>query len=179
MSIVCDFRVLVATVGVWKKWNLRFGKVWKKYGIFFSVAAADPAQSAPIGACLSVCPHCMQGACVSVCPLGACLSVCPLGACLSVCPLGACLSVCPLGDCLSVYPVQTCFSVGPLGDCLSVYLVQTCFSVCPAGSCLCDLGAVASRCVRHTGVQWYPQLSRPNKKKKKRAVGPLGQLAMC
>ena len=41
-SIVCDFRVSVATVGVWKKWNLRFGKVWKKYGIFFSVVAADP-----------------------------------------------------------------------------------------------------------------------------------------
>ena len=34
--------MLVATVGVWKKWNLRFGKVWKKYGIFFSVVAADP-----------------------------------------------------------------------------------------------------------------------------------------
>ena len=41
-SIVCDFWVLVASVGVWKKWNLRFGKVWKKYGIFFSVVAADP-----------------------------------------------------------------------------------------------------------------------------------------
>ena len=44
LSIVCDFRVLVATVGVWKKWNLRFGKVWKKYGIFFSVVAADPGR---------------------------------------------------------------------------------------------------------------------------------------
>ena len=41
-SIVSDFWVLVATVGVWKKWSLRFGKVWKKYGIFFSVVAADP-----------------------------------------------------------------------------------------------------------------------------------------
>ena len=35
--------MLVANVGVWKKWSLRFGKVWKKYGIFFSVVAADPA----------------------------------------------------------------------------------------------------------------------------------------
>ena len=43
-SIVRDFWVLVATVGVWKKWNLRFGKVWKKYGIFFSVVAADPGE---------------------------------------------------------------------------------------------------------------------------------------
>ena len=50
LSIVCDFWVLVATVGVWKKWNLRFGKVWKKYGIFFSVVAADPVliKSPPI-----------------------------------------------------------------------------------------------------------------------------------
>ena len=44
LNIVGDFRVLVATVGVWKKWDLRFGKVWKKYGIFFSVVAADPVS---------------------------------------------------------------------------------------------------------------------------------------
>ena len=32
--------MFVATVEVWRKWNLRFGKVWKKYGTFFSVVAA-------------------------------------------------------------------------------------------------------------------------------------------
>ena len=40
--VVAVFRVLAAAVGVWKNWNLGFGKVWKKYGILFSIAAADP-----------------------------------------------------------------------------------------------------------------------------------------
>ena len=38
------FWVLDATVWVWKKWDLRFGKVWKKYGIFFSIVAANPVR---------------------------------------------------------------------------------------------------------------------------------------
>ena len=37
LSIVCDFWVLVATVGVWKKWNLRFGKVWKSMEFSFQL----------------------------------------------------------------------------------------------------------------------------------------------